>query len=428
MQIINTYKGGFSKVEIIEMDNGAKVARKVFDPDTSLLASFDRSILLSRFRREIKVQINLPGDFFIPIIEYDFQSDPPWFTMPYAEKNFEEEILLTKNTGTVPKDALADILNDIEQLHALGYVHRDLKPRNILFHDNKWKLADFGLISPPAGKSTSVGSTNTGGGTRDYCSPEQQGSIKQATKQSDIYAFGCILHDIYDGNDRIPYSKQTCKGEIGPIIERCTETTLSRRFKNISDLRIALLTIFVTDTSLKSNADMNEWIIELKNITDWDDEKSYNFIRFINEDGFKEFPIFSRFDSGLFEQLFNKNEDISQAIALRYCQWARGGFNFNYCDVLVLNLETIFNMGNYNCKAAAAISTADLGAFNNRWFVMRRLFKMCSPENLDDTLAKRIAIEMIVENKQQEFKRCAEILNKSVNEYHPFISKAIHGQ
>ncbi|QSV74519.1 MAG: protein kinase family protein [Aphanizomenon flos-aquae KM1D3_PB] len=53
-----------------------------------------------------------------------------------------------RSNGIPPLEALSDILNALEELHFLGYVHRDLKPQNILFHQGRWKLSDFGLVLP----------------------------------------------------------------------------------------------------------------------------------------------------------------------------------------------------------------------------------------------------------------------------------------
>lgn len=85
--------------------------------------------------------------------------------------------------------AMADGLAD---LHRRGFVHRDVKPHNILFAGERPKLADFGLARP-ADRSdltalTAVGATV---GTLAYLAPELLGSAP-ASAASDVYALGVV--------------------------------------------------------------------------------------------------------------------------------------------------------------------------------------------------------------------------------------------
>ena len=91
---------------------------------------------------------------------------------------------------------LADILNGLEELHRLDYRHRDLKPQNILFYNGMWRLADFGLALPPADATTTLTRTHEIFGTEKYMSPEQATAFHTVLPATDIYAFGCILHDL----------------------------------------------------------------------------------------------------------------------------------------------------------------------------------------------------------------------------------------
>jgi serine/threonine protein kinase len=84
-----------------------------------------------------------------------------------------------------------------------GIIHRDLKPANILVTKQGIKLLDFGLAKhavPLKDVDVTRALTNQGQivGTLQYMSPEQlQG--KEADARSDLFAFGCVLHETLSG-------------------------------------------------------------------------------------------------------------------------------------------------------------------------------------------------------------------------------------
>jgi Tol biopolymer transport system component len=118
--------------------------------------------------------------------------------------------------GPIPIDEALPIAKQIatalEAAHALGIVHRDLKPANIkLRPDGTVKVLDFGLAkaAEPATDAidasvsptmTSPAMTRAGVilGTAAYMSPEQARG-RQADKRSDVWAFGCVLYEMFTG-------------------------------------------------------------------------------------------------------------------------------------------------------------------------------------------------------------------------------------
>jgi serine/threonine protein kinase len=422
-------RGAFGIVQRVRLDDGSVVAKKVFDPEKHVLERTGRDKLRARFVREVRVQSSLPAELFLPIIAYDLTGDQPWFTMPVAERTFAQQIAKDRRTRiAISTKPLADILNALEELHSLGYVHRDLKPANVLLHDGIWKLADFGFVQPPVEKTTGLTSIQSGWGTYTYCAPEQAQDFRRSTPSVDIYSFGCILHDVYSGRTRVPYQKQTCEGPIGWIVEKCTEVEPSRRFRTVAAVREALFSVLSESTIAKGSPESQEWVTSLDEVDDWSLSRMEEFVRYLRSvgDSRRASQIYVKLDEHCLRRLNEIDSDLWESTALHICDWVRGSFDFDYCDVLIRRLELIFELGDIECKASAAISAAVLGASHNRYYVMRRLFALCGP-NLEERLATRIAIQICVDDVQENFQKCAEQLGRSVHGFHPKIAAVVSG-
>jgi eukaryotic-like serine/threonine-protein kinase len=420
-------RGGFGKVEQVRMPDGTRLAKKTFAPAMVVASPAELEKLKTRFSREVRVQSLLKSKSFIPIISSDLSAPEPSYLMPLADRNFYEQIEFDRIGGEVPQNGLADILNALEELHQLGFVHRDLKPQNILFHDGTWKLTDFGLVLPPSTGTTKLTSVDSNWGTAAYCAPEQAIDFGGATPAVDIYAFGCILHDIYSNTSRIPYQRQSAPGVIGGVIEKCTEQRPEKRFKNVQALRGTLLTLLSSASSITASSKAAKWADAIKDIQNWDADKTQAFARYVSYASAHEdkYAVYSALDEDALTLLRGLDSGLWKYIALQYCDWVEeSGFSFEYCDVVAKRLELIFQTGDLECKAAAVMAAAKLANSHNRWYVMGYVLKLCGP-SLEDNEAQRIAIEIKAADAAQNFRRCAEGIGKAASDYHPRIATVL---
>jgi eukaryotic-like serine/threonine-protein kinase len=145
-------RGGFGVVREVKLPDGTHAACKFFDPHIG--SPDEREKLRKRFQREVRIQSQITHPNIMPVLGYDLEASPPWFTMPLATQSFETKLVEDRANQTFDSEPWQDILAAVEELHRLGYVHRDLKPANILLVGAKWVVSDFGLILPTSRETT----------------------------------------------------------------------------------------------------------------------------------------------------------------------------------------------------------------------------------------------------------------------------------
>jgi serine/threonine protein kinase len=395
--------GGFG--DVYEVDIGAtRVARKVYRPQG--LSPEAESDLKARFRREVKYQSQISHPNVIKILSSDLQAEPPTFDMELGERSLADEIAVDRTLGGDPTSALLDILNGLEALHNLGFSHRDLKPANVIKikkedGTHRYAISDFGLINVGSTASSSLTSSNMAGGSARWAAPESMINLKKAAEPADIYSFGAILHDIFDGNPRLPHSELTVTGPVGEIISRCTKKLPIRRYLSVRDLREALV-LAISSASLTFQSTEEQMIVSLVSSNDplttaqWED--IFLFVEKMGDNWKLTRNVFDALTSEKIREIGSQDAALLQAIGVEFCRYAAGGvFNFEFCDVIGGKIQTFWEYAEVQLKSSLAIASLKLGSNHNRWSIQRLFFRLCDSQ-LDDGVAERIKIEVEVQD------------------------------
>jgi Tol biopolymer transport system component/predicted Ser/Thr protein kinase len=157
---------------------------------------------------------------------------------------------LLKN-GPLPRTtALSYALQIVEALkeaHRKGIVHRDLKPANIMIANSGVKVLDFGLAK--TGKDEKVTGRQMVMGTPAYMAPEQRRG-KPADARSDIYSFGCVLHEMLTQVRPSSERKRMPSRKLEAIVSRCLEEDPGRRWASAEALQRELTRVTTTSATL----------------------------------------------------------------------------------------------------------------------------------------------------------------------------------
>jgi predicted nucleic acid-binding protein len=193
-------RGGIATVyRALQESLNRQVALKVMSPALAAEPNFS-----DRFIREGHIVAQFAHPHIVTTHDIGVSGFHHYIAMEYVEggslsARLGEVAAVDWGLAVIEQIALA-----LGYAHEHGFVHRDVKPENILFRtDGSAVLTDFG-IAKSTGSSTQLTSIGTIVGTPRYMSPEQaQGG--EADPRSDIYALGVILYEILSGKP--PFDK-----------------------------------------------------------------------------------------------------------------------------------------------------------------------------------------------------------------------------
>ncbi len=213
---------------------------------------------LARFEREARAVAKLSHPNVVQV--YDFGRDEqgnPYFVMELLPGRSLDSLL--KEKGPLPPLKVVDVIRQssdgLQAAHAVGIVHRDIKPHNLMLDDHgNVKIVDFGIARDLA-STEGLTSTQATPGTLHYMAPEVL-SGQAADARADIYALGLVGFHLLAGkppftgqsavavamkqiNEPLPDLRDevpNVPASLRRLIERMTEKSVGARVQSCSDV------------------------------------------------------------------------------------------------------------------------------------------------------------------------------------------------
>jgi serine/threonine protein kinase len=160
-----------------------------------------------RFQREASVLARLDSPHVVAIYDHGEEDGWPFIVTQYAAGG--DLGAMIRNGGPLPPPlafgVCAQVADALSAAHAVGVVHRDVKPANVLLRDERTDrlhvyLCDFGVATTEGAGLTTPGAV---AGTWNYLAPERAAG-HPGTPASDVYSVGCLLYECLTG--RPPYT------------------------------------------------------------------------------------------------------------------------------------------------------------------------------------------------------------------------------
>src|ERR1041385_1081851 len=207
--------GGMATVYLArDVRHHRHVAIKVMHPELAALIGAER------FLKEIETTANLHHPNILPLFDSGRVEGTVFYVMPYVQGESLRH-RLTRETQLPIADAIriaTEIAAALDYAHRQGVIHRDIKPDNVLFHDGRALVADFGIALARSHGDGESRLTRSGVslGTPEYMSPEQASGQPNLDPRTDIYALGVVLYEMLSGDP--PFTGATAQAIFSRVL------------------------------------------------------------------------------------------------------------------------------------------------------------------------------------------------------------------
>mgnify|MGYP002381633469 CR=1 FL=1 len=225
-----------------------------------------RPEVVSRFSREARSAARLSGEHVARVFDVGEHEGSPFIVLEYLEgRDLESE--LRKRQSFPIAEAVGYVLQALDGLaeaHAIGVIHRDLKPPNLFLADVRGKrvlkILDVGISKAPSPGESDLTAAKMIMGTPTYMSPEQIQSTAGVDARTDVWSIGVVLYELltktlpFVGEStsaillsvtmREPTPVHALRPEVPPglsaVVMRCLAKDPDARFADVGELAAAL--------------------------------------------------------------------------------------------------------------------------------------------------------------------------------------------
>lgn len=180
------------------------------------------------FQREMSILQNLIHPNIVRLMDQGVAKGEHYFVSEYLTGGDAQDYI-RKNRITLGSmcEIMCQSLEGLHFAHEMGYVHRDIKPQNILLtEDGVAKISDFGLARNYEKHGSGIDRTGDVSGTIVFMSPEQMLNYKYVEPPADVYSIGVTFYVMLTG--RFPF-------EISSASHQLVENILTGERKPIEE-------------------------------------------------------------------------------------------------------------------------------------------------------------------------------------------------